>query len=240
MAREVEHLLASGELRPEQVCVIAGPAGREGRLVAAALEERNIPLRSVGTAAFFHRPEVRDAIAWLRALADPCDCGGRRPHADPAAGRAAIGRPRPLHDDRPPPQARHDLGASRPRSRARSSRPPSRDRLRAFLKLYRAAARALDASPRRRLRPPPDRAGRLPPPRPVRGQPGDRRAAGQPRRDSPRLAAAWTRRRPDGSTREFVRYLSAVAEAGQRFSRRYRGTARAAPSARRARPGQGA
>jgi len=41
--------------------------------------------------------------------------GRGRPGAHPAAGRAAVGRPRPLYDDRSPPQARHDLGG---RSRA--------------------------------------------------------------------------------------------------------------------------
>ena len=34
------------------------------------------------------------------------------------------------------------------------------------------------------------------------------------------LAAAWARREPHGSTRDFVRYLSAVAEAGRRAERR--------------------
>ena len=36
VAREVEHLLAAGEVRPERICVIAGSGWREGRLIAAA------------------------------------------------------------------------------------------------------------------------------------------------------------------------------------------------------------
>ena len=73
VAREVEHLLAAGETRPEAVCVVVGSGWREGRLVAAALEERSVPFRFAGDAAFFQRPEVRDALAWLRMLANPGD-----------------------------------------------------------------------------------------------------------------------------------------------------------------------
>ena len=38
-----------------------------------ALEERAVPHRVVGEAAFFQRAEVRDVLAWLRLLADPTD-----------------------------------------------------------------------------------------------------------------------------------------------------------------------
>ncbi|HKJ36511.1 MAG TPA: ATP-dependent DNA helicase [Solirubrobacterales bacterium] len=216
VAREVEQLLASGQCAPEQLCVITGPAGREGRLVAAALEERNVPFRSGGSAAFFHRPEVRDVIAWLRALADPGDSS--------AVVRALT---------RPPVELRSvDLARCTTIARRRKLDmisaveaalespqlpPPSRDRIRAFLKLYRSAARALDGLRAdvfvRRLierigfrrhglfAASPETAERLV------------NLAGVAD-----LAGSWTRRRPDGSTREFVRYLSAVAEAGQRFS----------------------
>ena len=73
VAREVEHLLAAGEARAERICVIAGSGWRESRLVAAALEERSVPFRYAGDAAFFGRPEVRDVLAWLRMLAEPSD-----------------------------------------------------------------------------------------------------------------------------------------------------------------------
>ncbi len=73
MAREIEHLLAAGEVRAGAICVIAGAGLARGRLVAAALEERSVPFRFAGDAAFFQRPEVRDALAWLRMLADPDD-----------------------------------------------------------------------------------------------------------------------------------------------------------------------
>ena len=72
-AREIEQLLARGEAAAEEICVIAAGGWREARLIAAAFEERSIPFRYAGDAAFFGRPEVRDALAWLRMLADPGD-----------------------------------------------------------------------------------------------------------------------------------------------------------------------
>ena len=56
-----------------------GPARSRG------LEERSVPFRFAGDAAFFGRPEVRDALAWLRMLADP---------GDAAAVVRALTRPR--------------------------------------------------------------------------------------------------------------------------------------------------
>ena len=231
VAREIEHLLATGEEQPEDVCVVTGPAGREGRLIAAALEERNVPFRSSGSAAFFHRPEVRDVIAWLRALADPGDSS--------AVVRALT---------RPPVELRSvDLARCTTIARRRKLDmisaveaalespqlpPPSRDRIRAFLKLYRAAAKALDRLSAdvfvRRL------IERV----------GFRRHglfAASPETAErlvnlgrlAELAGSWTRRRPDGSTREFIRYLSAVAEAGTAVQP---GDRLAAPRRRAARP----
>ncbi len=180
VAREIEHLLAAGECQPEAVCVVTGPAGREGRLVAAALEERNVPFRCewLGRLLPPARGPRRDRLAARprrsRRLL------GRRPRADAAARRAALGRSRALHDDRPPPQARHDL-----RRRGRAREPA------AATALARSDPRLPEALPRRRegarpaqprrLRPAVDRAGRLPAARPLRGEPGDRRAARQPR-----------------------------------------------------------
>jgi superfamily I DNA/RNA helicase/RecB family exonuclease len=217
VAREVEHLLASGECGPEDLCVITGPAGREGLLVASALEERNVPFRSGAAAAFFHRPEVRDVIAWLRALADPGDSSAvvralTRPPVELASVDLArcttIARRRKLDM----------ISALEAALESPQLPPPSRDRIRSFLKLYRAAAKALDGVRAdvfvRRLierigfrrhglfAASPETAERL----------VNLAALAD-------LAGGWTRRRPDGSTREFVRYLSAVAEAGQRFSR---------------------
>src|SRR5204863_9706692 len=69
VAREAEHLLAGGTA-PEQICVLVDHPARGGP-VGAAMEERGIPFHLSGPAALFQRPEVRDAIAWLRVLAEP-------------------------------------------------------------------------------------------------------------------------------------------------------------------------
>jgi DNA helicase II / ATP-dependent DNA helicase PcrA len=212
-AREIEHLIAIEEVRPEQVCVIVGAAQREGRLVAAALEERSVPSRLAGGTAFFQRPEVRDAIAWLRVLADPND--------SPAAVRALT---RPPVELRSVDLARCTLIARRRKLDMISAveaalespqlPPEARDRIQAFLKLYRAAGAALeemraDVFVRRLIEriglrrqqlfaASPETAYRLL----SLSRLGD-------------LAAAWTRREPRASTRDFVRYLTAVAEAGE-------------------------
>ncbi len=212
-AREIEHLLATEEVLPEEVCVITPAAQREGRLVAAALEERSVPFRLAGGAAFFQRPEVRDAIAWLRVLADPNDA--------PAAVRALT---RPPVELRSVDLARCTLIARRRKLDMISAveaalespqlPPEARDRIHAFLKLYRAAAAALeemraDVFVRRLIEriglrrhklfaASPETAYRLV----SLSRLGD-------------LAAAWARREPRASTRDFVRYLTAVAEAGE-------------------------
>ncbi|MGN6585978.1 MAG: UvrD-helicase domain-containing protein, partial [Solirubrobacterales bacterium] len=69
-ARAVEHLVAAGAA-PEEICVLVADPAQQGGAVAAAMEERGIPFHLFGPAALFQRPEVRDAIAWLRVLADP-------------------------------------------------------------------------------------------------------------------------------------------------------------------------
>jgi DNA helicase-2/ATP-dependent DNA helicase PcrA len=193
--------------------VIVDEAQREGRLVAAALEERSVPFRVAGGAAFFQRPEVRDAIAWLRVLADPNDA--------PAAVRALT---RPPVELRSVDLARCTLIARRRKLDMVSAveaalespqlPPEARDRIQSFLRLYRAACSALeemraDVFVRRLIEriglrrhqlfaASPETAYRLV----SLSRLGD-------------LAAAWTRREPRASTRDFVRYLTAVAEAGE-------------------------
>ncbi len=210
VAREVEHLVAEGAA-PEEICVAIGdPAGRGGA-VAAAMEERGIPFHLSGPAALFQRPEVRDAIAWLRVLADPDDSA--------AAARALT---------RPPIELRSgDLARLTTISRRRKLdmveaceaaldspqiQPEARERIQSFLRLYRAAAAALeerraDVFVRRLV----ERVG-------LRRQ---RLFAAQPEVAErllalsrlAELASTWAQREPHGSTRGFVRYLSAVAEA---------------------------
>src|SRR4051812_9251585 len=142
VAREVEHLIAGGA-RPEAVAVIVDEPARRGAAVAAAMEERSVPFRLAGPAALFRRPEVRDAIAWLRVLADPDDSA--------AAARALT---------RPPIELRSvDLARLTTIARRRKLdmvsaceaalespqiRPEARERLQSFLKLYGSASAALE------------------------------------------------------------------------------------------------
>ena len=142
-AREIEHLLAAGEVHPEGVCVIVGSGWREARLVAAALEERRVPFRFAGDAALFQRPEVRDVLAWLRMLADPTDSAAvvravTRPPVElrsiDLARCTAIARRRKL-----------DMISALEAALESPQLPPeARDRIQAFLKLHQAAARALE------------------------------------------------------------------------------------------------
>jgi DNA helicase-2/ATP-dependent DNA helicase PcrA len=213
VGREIEHLLAAGEAVPESICVIVAAAEREGRLAAGALEERNIPFRLAGAAAFFQRPEVRDAIAWLRMLADPND--------SPAVVR---GLTRPPVELRSVDLARCTLIARRRKLDMISALdaaiespqlpPEARDRIQAFLRLYRAAAGALeetraDVFVRRLIERIGLRRQQLFAAHPETAQ----RLVNLSRLGE--LAASWARREPRASTRDFVRYLTAVAEAGE-------------------------
>jgi DNA helicase-2/ATP-dependent DNA helicase PcrA len=211
VAREIEHLIAGGTA-PEEICVLIDDPAQRGGAVAAAMEERGVPFHLSGPAALFQRSEVRDAIAWLRVLADPDDSA--------AAARVLT---------RPPVELRSgDLARLTTISRRRKLdmvaaceaaidspqvQPEARERIQSFLKLHRAAAAALeerraDVFVRRLV----ERVG-------LRRQ---RLFAAQPEVAErllalsrlAELASAWARREPHGSTRGFVRYLSAVAEAG--------------------------
>jgi superfamily I DNA/RNA helicase/RecB family exonuclease len=210
VAREAEHLLASGTA-PEEICVLVDDPARGGP-VAAAMEERGIPFHLSGPAALFQRPEVRDAIAWLRALADPGDSA--------AAARALT---------RPPIELRSaDLARLTTIARRRKLDmvsaceaalespqipPEARERIQSFLKLYGTASVAMeerraDVFVRRLIEAVGLRRQRLFAAQPEVAE----RLLGLSRLAE--LAAAWARREPNGSTRDFVRHLSAVADAG--------------------------
>jgi DNA helicase II / ATP-dependent DNA helicase PcrA len=211
VAREVEHLLAEGA-KAETICVLFEDPVAQGGAVAAAMEERGIPFHVAGPAALFQRPEVRDAIAWLRALADPED--------SPAVARALT---------RPPVELRAaDLARLTTIARRRKVDmvsaceaalespqipPEGRERIQSFLKLYGEASAAMeerraDVFVRRLIERVGLRRQRLFAAEPEVAE----RLLGLSRLAE--LAAAWARREPHGSTRDFVRYLSAVAEAG--------------------------
>ncbi|HEX3735097.1 MAG TPA: ATP-dependent DNA helicase [Solirubrobacterales bacterium] len=211
VAREVEHLVAGGA-SPEGICVLVADPTRQGGAVAAAMEERSIPFHLSGPAALFQRPEVRDAIAWLRVLAAPDD--------SPAAARALT---RPPIELRPGDLARLTTIARRRKQDLVAAceaaldspqfQPEARERIQAFVKLYNAASAAMeerraDVFVRRLI----ERVG-LRRQRLFAAQPEvAERLLGLSRLAE--LATAWTRREPHGSTRGFVAYLSAVAEAG--------------------------
>ena len=213
VAREVEALLAAGEVRPERACIIAGSGWREGRLIAAALEERSVPFRFAGDAAFFQRPEVRDALAWLRMLADPADAAAvvralTRPPVElrsvDLAKVTTIARRRKL-----------DMVSALEAALESPQLPPeARDRIQAFLRLHRAAAKALDEMRadvfvRRLIERVGFRRHRLFAASPETAE----RLVNLSRLAE--LAASWARREPRGSVRDFVRHLSAVADAGE-------------------------
>jgi DNA helicase-2/ATP-dependent DNA helicase PcrA len=209
-ARAVEHLVATGTV-PEEICVLVADSSKGGGAVAA-MEERGIPFHLFGPAALFQRPEVRDAIAWLRVLADPGDSA--------AAARALT---------RPPVELRSgDLARLTTIARRRKQdivaaceaaldspqfQPEARERIGTFLRLYAGAAAIMeeqraDVFVRRLIEQVGLRRQRLFAAQPEVAE----RLLGLSRLAE--LATAWTRREPHGSTRGFVRYLSAVAEAG--------------------------
>jgi ATP-dependent DNA helicase UvrD/PcrA len=213
VAAEAERLIEGG-VAPGEIAVLVRSVKSEGAVVAAALEERAIPFRTLGAAAYFQRAEVRDVLAWLRALADPGDSG--------AVVRAL---------SRPPIELRSvDVARLTQLARRRKLDMPSavaaalegpqlseegRDRARAFLRLYRSASAAFedrrpDAFVMRLI----ERIG-------LRRQQVFATHADTVERlrniaKLPELATAYMRREPQATAREFARYLAAVAESGLR------------------------
>jgi DNA helicase-2/ATP-dependent DNA helicase PcrA len=211
VAREVEHQLGEGVPGDSVVVAVRDP-NRDGQLLAAALEERGVPAATFGGAALFRMPEVRDTVAWLRALVDPDDGS--------AVARALT---------RPPIQLRQaDLARLTMIARRRkldmvvacdaaldSPRisPESRERLEAFLQLHRAASGALDRHRAdvfvRRLI---ERIGFR-----RQGMFAARPESAERLIGLSRLAESateWCRREPGGSTRDFVAFVSCLSETG--------------------------
>jgi DNA helicase-2/ATP-dependent DNA helicase PcrA len=143
VAAEIERLVSREQLEPGRVAVIVGDIVRDGQAVAVALEERAVPHRVVGDAAFFQRAEVRDLLAWLRLLADPGDA--------PAVVRALARAPielRSVDIARCTQIARRrklDMVAALAAATESPQVPPeARERIRVFLKLYRACVAPID------------------------------------------------------------------------------------------------
>ena len=214
VAAECERLVTQEGVPLEEICVLVRSVKNEGQPIAAALEERAVPGRLMGAAAYFQRTEVRDLLAWLRLLADPADSG--------AVVRAL---------SRPPIELR-SVDIARLTQLARRRRldmvagmvaacdgpqlsPEGRDRVQAFLRLYRSASAAFaemrpDVFVHRLV----ERIG-------LRRQQVFAAQADTVERlvniaKLSELAGAYMRRQPDATPRDFVRYVAAVAEAGLR------------------------
>jgi DNA helicase-2/ATP-dependent DNA helicase PcrA len=212
IAAEAERLIAARGVPAEEICVLVPSMQALAQVVGSALEERGVPFRVVGSAAYFQRAEVRDALAWLRLLADPGDSG--------AVVRALT---------RPPVELRPvDIARLTQLSRRRKLdmvagvvaaldtpqlSPEGRDRALTFMRIYRAATRAYEEMP-------PDLfVHRLVERIGLRRQQVFAAQADTVERlvniaKLSELATRFMRREPGASARDFTRYVAAVAEAG--------------------------
>ena len=225
VAGELERLIADG-VEPASCAVLVRSVRNEGQLVATALEERGIPYRLVGAAAFFERAEVRDLLAWLRLLSDPNDAN--------AVVRALL---RPPVELSPVDLARATLIARRRKTDMVSALdaalqtpevpPEARERMETFLRLHRSACRAFeDMRPDLFIHRLIERIG-------LRKQYLFSASTESLERlvniaKFAELAAAWVRREPGRSSRDFASYVSAVSQAGLREEE---ATVRASPGA---------
>src|SRR5215218_7370450 len=211
VAAEAEQLISSG-VAPEQICVLVRSVKTDGAVIASALEERAVPARICGSAAYFQRAEVRDVLAWLRALADPNDSGAvvralSRPPVElrsvDVARLTQLARRRKLDM----------VAAARTACEGPQLSPEGRDRVLAFLRLERAAALAFesmrpDAFVHRLV----ERIGLRRHQLYASHSDTAERLVSIARLSE--LAIGFMRREPEATVRDFVRYLAAVADAG--------------------------
>ena len=214
VAAEVERLLARGEVAPEDVCVLVRSVRAEGQAVGVAFEERAVPYHLTGAAAFFQRAEVRDLVAWLRLLVDPGDAGAVvRALARPPVELRAIDLARVTQIAR---RRKLDMVAALSAALESPQIPPeARERITHFLRLYRAAAAAIDSTrPDLYVHRLVERLG-------IRRQMLFAASTEVVERlvnlaKFAELAAAYVRRSPQATAREFARSIAAVADAGLR------------------------
>jgi DNA helicase-2/ATP-dependent DNA helicase PcrA len=213
VAAEIERLIREG-VAPEAIGVLVRSVRNEGQAVAVALEERAVPYRIVGAAAFFQRTEVRDVLAWLRMLVEPSDAAAVvRVLARPPVELRSVDLARCVQIAR---RRKLDMvGALGAAMESPQLPPEARERILTFLKLHRQTAAALDT-----MRPDLfihrliDRLG-------LRRQQLFAAQADVVERllalaRLGELATAHTRRTPTATARDFARYLTAVADAGLR------------------------
>jgi len=214
VAADIERLVATERVAPGQIAVLVPSVSREGQALAVALEERAVPHRVVGETAFFRRAEIRDVLAWLRLLADPTDA--------PAVVRALARPPvelRSVDIARCTQIARRRkldmVGALEAATESPQVPPEARERIHAFLRLYRAGTAEIDSTrPDMYVHRLIDRLG-------LRRQ---QLFAAQPDvvqrlRALARfgeLASSFARRSPHATPREFARHIAAVADFGLR------------------------
>jgi superfamily I DNA/RNA helicase/RecB family exonuclease len=214
VAADIERLTARDGVDPGAIVVLVPTVSREGQAVAVALEERAVPHRVVGEAAFFQRAEIRDLLAWLRLLADPSDA---------AAAVRALARPpidlRSVDIARCTQIARRrklDMVAALAAATESPQVPPeARERILVFLKLYRSGVAALDTTrPDLYVHRLIDRLGLR------RHQLFAAQADVVERLRAlarfGELASVYARRAPQATPREFARSIAAVADSGLR------------------------
>jgi DNA helicase II / ATP-dependent DNA helicase PcrA len=214
VAADVERLIARAGVDPGRVAVLVPSVAHEGQVVAVALEERAVPHRLVGEAAFFQRAEIRDLLAWLRLLADPSDAGAVvRALARPPIELRSVDIARCTQIAR---RRKLDMVAALAAATESPQVPPeARERIRVFLKLYRAGAAAIDTTrPDLYVHRLIERLG-------LRRQQlfAAQSDVVQRLRALARfgeLAAAYVRRAPLATPREFARQIAAVADFGLR------------------------
>ena len=145
VAADIERLIAREGVSPGSVAVLVRSVRNEGQAVAVALEERAVPHRIMGAAAFFQRAEVRDILAWLRLLADPGDAGAVvRALARPPVELRSIDLARCTQIAR---RRKLDMVSALAAALESPQIPPeARDRILDFLKIYRSAAAAMDTT----------------------------------------------------------------------------------------------
>jgi DNA helicase-2/ATP-dependent DNA helicase PcrA len=212
VAADIERLVTRENLDPGQVAVLVPDGSEHGQAVATALEERAIAHRLVGEAAFFQRAEIRDLIAWLRLLADPTDAAAAvRVLARPPVELRSVDIARCIQIAR---RRKLDMVAALAAATESPQVPPeARERIRVFLKLYRAGHQAIDTTrPDLFVHRLIERLG-------IRRQQLFAAQADVVERLRAlarfgELAAAHVRRAPQSTPREFGRSIAAVAQFG--------------------------
>ena len=211
VATAVERLVREG-VAPGRIGILVRSVRSEGQELAVALEERALPFRLAGAAAFFGQAEVRDVLAWMRLLVNPNDAG--------AVVRALARPPIELHSVdlarciQIAKRRKLDMVSGLVAATESPQLPPeARERVLAFLKLHRQAAGALDTTrPDLFVHRLIERLGLR------RSQVFAAQADVVERLVSlahvGELAASYVRRAPQATPREFARWLAAVAEAG--------------------------